>query len=458
MIPLQRRPAPAPDPPGGWSGSRVVLHVDMDAFFAAVEVLDDPRLAGVALIVGGDGERGVVASCSYEARRYGVRSAMPSAVARRLCPTACFRPGRYDRYQEVSAALHEVLLGFTPLVEGIALDEAFLDVTGALRLFGAPEEVGHVVREAVGNATGLACSVGVASSKYLAKLASEAAKPVADVSGVRPGPGVVLVAPGTELEFLHPLPVEALWGVGPATARRLHDLGVLSVGQIAGTAPGVLERALGRAAGAHLRALAAARDPRPVQPQRPARSIGHEETFARDRWDRDGLQRELVRMSDSVAARLRSAGVSGRTVTVKVRFPDFVTVTRSVSRPAGTDDGPGIARAAAGLLDGVDLSAGVRLLGVSVTSLQPAGAAAEQLELDFGAGGHSGTRGRAAARAVDAVRGRFGAGAVGPATLVEGRRLRVGRGDNRWQPVDGKGPEACVAVPTPRREDSPASG
>jgi DNA polymerase-4 len=446
----------------------------MDAFFAAVEVLDDPDLAGRALIVGGDGRRGVVASCSYEARRYGVRSAMPATRARRQCPHAVFRPGRYERYLEVSRQIHAVFDRFTPLVEGIALDEAFLDVRGAARLLGHAPDLAVAVREAVRADVGLTCSVGVASTKFVAKLASEAAKPIADRSGVRPGRGVVVVEAGDELAFLYPLRVEALWGVGPATASRLRALGLTTVGELAAAPVEVIERAVGSAAGRHLHDLSRGVDPRPVQPDRAVRSVGHEETYAQDRRDRDGLHRETVRLSDAVSSRLRRAGLVGRTVQLKVRFSDFTTVTRAhtVSEPIST--GPAVARVASGLLDAVDVGRGVRLLGVSVSSLTPAGraTAAEQLTLPLssservarddgavGAGraaavGHesgppparcdtaaagwdtTGARWDAATAAVDAIRARYGDGAVGPTTLLGAEGLRVGRTtDNRWGAV-----------------------
>ena len=285
-----------------------ILHVDMDAFYASVEVLEDPSLAGKAVIVGGTGDRGVVASCSYEARAYGVRSAMPSGRARRLCPRAVFLPGSFDRYADYSRRLHEVLLSFTPLVEGIALDEAFLDVGGARRLLGTAPEIGAAIRRRIADDLHLNASVGVATCKLIAKLASEAAKPTASPSGAVPGPGVLVVEPGEEIAFLHPHPVQALWGVGPATRARLDRFGVRTVGDLAALPVETLVGALGQSLGRHLHDLAWARDDRPVEPDRAVKSIGHEETFGQDLFDVDRLHAQVVRQCDAVATRLRRAG------------------------------------------------------------------------------------------------------------------------------------------------------
>jgi len=419
--------------------------VDMDAFFASVEALDDPTLAGRPLVVGGTGKRGVVASCSYEARRYGVRSAMPSAVARRLCPDAVFVPGRYERYAEVSRRMHDIFRRWTPLVEGVSLDEAFLDVTGALRLFGTPAGIARAVRDSVASELGLSCSVGAATVKFVAKLASEAAKPRWGPAGLDPGPGVVVVEPERTLEFLHPHPISALWGVGPATGERLARLGIRTIGDLAGVPREALESAVGRAHGSHLADLARGVDPRGVDPERRVKSVGHEETYPEDRRDREGLHVEVVRMADSVASRLRSAGVAGRTVTLKIRYGDFTTRTRSVTVAGDPlDTGSAVAAAALDLLAEVDLAPGVRLLGVSVSNLSPpAGSEPRQLELEFplpGGGPAAGVavgaaRRRAADAALDEVRRRFGEGAAGPAALLAGGQIRTRRpGENQWGP------------------------
>ncbi len=409
----------------------------MDAFYAAVEALDDPVLAGKPLVVGGTGPRGVVASCSYEARAYGVRSAMPSARARRLCPQAVFVAGRFDRYSEVSRQLHRIFLEYTPLVEGISLDEAFLDVTGAIRLFGPAPEIAQAIRHRVADEVGLGCSVGVAPAKFLAKLASEAAKPKADLLGTRAGAGVVVIRPGEELAFLHPLPIESMWGIGPATATRLRRLGISTVGDMARVPRDALEVAVGRANGAHLSQLARGVDTRAVEPDREVKSISHEETYPVDRRDHGELHLEVVRMADAVASRMRRAGMVGRTVTLKIRFADFATRTRSRTNHAGLVDGRQVAALAGGLLRDVDVSPGIRLLGVGVSNLSPAGPGPpEQMSLDLGRGRSSHPRLVSASGAVDSIRDRFGPSAVGPATLIGPNGLRIKRpGDTQWGPA-----------------------
>ena len=432
--PAVNRHQPDDAPAGGTPPS--ILHVDMDAFYASVEIRDDPTLAGRPVVVGGSGDRGVVAAASYEARVYGVRSAMPSARARRLCPHAVWLPGRFDRYSEVSRELHELFAEVTPLVEGIALDEAFLDVAGARRLLGDPVAIARALRGRIAEALGLTASVGVARVKMLAKLASEAAKPHVRAGGVvEPGAGVVVVDPDRELEFLHPLPVRALWGVGPATQKRLDRYGVTTIGELAALPAETLVGALGPALGRHLHDLAWARDPRSVVPEQPAKSIGHEETYGRNLAGADDLRREVIRLSDAVATRLRRAGVAARTVTLKVRFADFRTITRSRTLSEATDVGHDLALAAMALLDAVDTAAGVRLLGVSCShlGLPPA----RQLELLDEHGATPSDPHRLAADAVEGIRRRFGDSAVGPATLGTRDGLRIKRkGDTQWGPRD----------------------
>ncbi len=439
----------------------------MDAFFASVEVLDNPSLAGLPVIVGGSGRRGVVAACTYEARMFGVHSAMPSTVARRLCPTAVFAEGRFHRYVEESQRLHAIFEDVTPLVEGISLDEAFLDVTGARQLLGDGQVIAGAIRERVRGELGLSCSVGVARSKLMAKLASKAAKPVADRFGIRPGPGVVVVPPDDELAFLHPLPVRALWGVGPVTGRRLDALGIATVGDIAALPPGALERYLGTSLGAHLAGLARGDDPRPVVVEQPAKSIGHEETFATDIRDRHELHHHLLRMVDASATNLRGAGLAARTVSIKVRFADFTQITRAHSTRTPIDTAPAIGAVADTLLDAVEVGRGVRLLGVSLSSFGRAEQGL-QLSLDLDSDPSPGANPpdphsrswRSApgagdpiervqrswgplTTAVDAIRARYGGSSVGPASLVGADGLQIRRrGDAPWGPAspgDGEG-------------------
>jgi DNA polymerase-4 len=406
-----------------------ILHVDLDAFYAAVEVLCDPTLAGKPVVVGGTGQRGVVAAASYEARIHGVHSAMPSARARRLCPHAVFLPGRYGLYADYSRRLHALFREVTPLVEGIALDEAFLDVSGARRLLGDPPHVAASLRRRIHEELGLRASVGVATTKFVAKLASEAAKPRVSAAGVRPGLGVKVVEPGEELAFLHPLPVSAVWGVGPATHRRLASFGVRTIGDLAALPPETLVGAVGEAVGRHLHELAWGRDPRPVEPDRTPRSIGHEETYGRDHHRAEPLRAEVVRLSDAVASRLRAAGLAARTVTIKVRFGDFRTITRSrtVREPLAT--GADVAEVALALLGGVDPSPGVRLLGVSTSNL------VERPALQLALSDAPVAPREGVARAVDEIRRRYGEAAVGPAALLGSGGLRLRRqGDQQWGP------------------------
>ena len=381
-----------------------ILHCDLDAFYASVEQLDDPALVGRPVIVGGLGARGVVAAASYEARRFGVHSAMPMARARRACPDGVFLSPRFDAYQEASRAVMAILRSYTPLVEPIAMDEAFLDVAGAGRRAGTGPEIAAEIRARVHQETGLTVSVGVATTKFLAKLASDQSKP----------DGLLVVAPGDELAFLHPLPVRHLWGVGPATMKTLTTLGVRTVGDLAALDEPTLVAALGSARGRHLHALAHNIDERAVEPERAVKSVGHEETFAVDHTDPEVLRREVARLADRTASRLRAAGHRGRTVQLKVRFADFRTITRSKTLPAPTDLAHDIAATARALLDSVDLGPGVRLLGVSVQQLVDADV---PLALDLDGTADDGRR-AALERSIDTVRGRFGAESVRPARLV----------------------------------------
>lgn len=377
----------------------------MDAFFAAVEVMDRPELAGLPVVVGGVGRRGVVAAASYEARAFGIRSAMPTSTARRLCPQATFLNGRHERYGEVSAQVMEVFASVTPLVEPLSLDEAFLDISGALRATSA-ERLATSLRDAVRTEVGLRCSIGVAPNKLVAKLASEAAKPIVGARGPQPGSGVVVVEPDDLQAFLSPLPVQALWGVGPATFEHLSRLGVVTVGDLAQVAVPLLTSTLGDAAGTHLAALAHGIDDRPVVAQRRARSIGHEQTFSTDRHGLAELRPTVVAQCDAVASRLRRAGVGARTVTIKVRFSDFRTITRSVTLASPSDSAVDLRTAAVALLEAVELRDGVRLLGVSTSGLIEG--APRQLRLD-----QPGDPVGEAELVMDRIQARFGEGAIG---------------------------------------------
>ncbi|MFM7252023.1 MAG: DNA polymerase IV [Ilumatobacteraceae bacterium] len=416
---------------------RVILHVDMDAFYVSVELLRRPELRGKPVVVGGSGRRGVVAAASYEVRRHGVHSAMPSITAQRLCPHAVFLPGDHEHYAAVSADVLEVFRTVTPYVEPLSLDEAFLDVTGSIRLLGDGRAIGSRLRDDVLGRTGLTCSVGVAPNKFISKLASEAAKPKAMPDGVREGLGVVEVEPGRELEFLHPLPVQALWGVGPATFSRLERLGIRTVGDLAALGERTLVAALGRAHGAQLHRLSLGIDDRPVEVDRAMKSIGHEETFSHDRHTIAELRVELVRLADAVAGRLRAHGTGARTVQLKVRFAGFETITRSVTVPGAVDTAHAILAAVTPLLDAVDPTPGVRLLGISASNFA---APAEQLTLDgLSADGEGAAASPGewsdAESAMDAIRSRFGPASIGPASSLSRQGLRtVRKGAQQWGP------------------------
>lgn len=392
----------------------------MDAFYVSVELRRRPELRGRPVVVGASGPRGVVAAANYEARRFGVFSAMSSAQARRLCPDAVFLSGDHALYADVSRDVHAIFLDVTPLVEPIALDEAFLDVTGARNLLGDGETIGRLVRERVARELELECSVGVAANKFVAKLASKAAKPKVTATSVQPGVGVLVVAPGAERDFIGPLPVSALWGVGPATLAKLERLAVRTVDDLASLPDGVLERTVGSAHGRHLAALARAEDDRDVVPDRPVKSIGNEETFVRDLVSMDDIRTEVVRLADSVAGRLRDHGWSARTVTLKVRYSTFETITRSVTPGTSMSTSPAIVAAVlpalTEIVDGLSGVIGVRLLGISVTQFSEP---STQLSLFDDPAAVNGTdvdaierRWDPASRAIDAIRGRFGKGAI----------------------------------------------
>ena len=340
-----------------------ILHVDLDAFYAAVEQRDKPSLRGKPVVVGGVGGRGVVATASYEARAFGVHSAMPTAEARRRCPNAAFLTGRFHAYRQTSSAVMELLRGISPLVEPLSLDEAFLDLAEAdlsdhsvATVSAFARDLKDRVREVTGGLTG---SIGIGTSKFIAKIASDLDKP----------DGLVVVAPGNERDLLRPMQVTVIPGVGPATAENLRRIGVQTVAELEEISEDELVRVVGRSHGRNLYLLARAEDDRAVVPEREAKSISVEDTYDTDHVDRRLLQALLDRQAGKVTERLRKARLSGRTVTVKIRLHDFSTHTRSATLPGPTDDARTVARVARTLLGEVDTSGGVRLLGVGVSGL-----------------------------------------------------------------------------------------
>ncbi len=485
---------PAPD------GTLGFIHVDMDAFYASVEVLRRPELRGRPVVVGGTGRRGVVAAASYEARAFGVRSAMPSVQARRLCPDAVFLVPEMSLYIDVSERIMAILRDVTPLVEPLSLDEAFCDVRGVLHAEGPAPALARRVRERILEAEGLTCSVGVATSKFVAKLATSRAKPEATPTGAVCSDGVYVVEAGSELDFLHPLPIRALWGVGPATQRRLAKVGVETVGDLAALSSDQAAAAVGDAVGRHLHRLANAIDDRPVHTGREAQSIGHEQTFAQDMHDRTSVQRAATRLADSVARRMRDAGVAARTITVKVRFGDFTTITRSTTKVSPIGGWRDIAHTAHGLLDQIDPARGVRLLGVSASNLAAQAQAApteaapaqpgplhagpaqgEPAQMSLGLltestpqedvadaamdavdAGSVGTW-KHAERAMDEIRDRFGSASIAPAAQISTPDSQgLGGGDRGWGEVGENpwGPDAAGATGAQRssRSGSPGGG
>jgi DNA polymerase-4 len=374
-----------------------ILHADLDAFYASVEQRDDPRLRGRPVIVGA----GVVLAASYEAKAHGIRTAMVGAEARRLCPQAVVVEPHFSAYAEASKAVYRVFEDITPLVEGLSIDEAFLDVRGLRRLSGAPTEIAARLRREVREQVGLPITVGLARTKFLAKVASGVAKP----------DGLLVVPPGSELEFLHPLPVERLWGVGPVTARKLRERGIRTVGEVADLTGAVLVSMLGRAAGRHLHALAHNRDPRPVRARRRRRSIGSQRALGRSPRAPDAIDVVVVALVDRVSRRLRAAGRVGRTVVLRLRFDDYSRATRSQTLPSPTANTHAILITARGLLAAampLIQCRGLTLVGVTVANLEDAGA---QLALPF-------DRHAALDAALDEVRDRYGSDALTRAVLL----------------------------------------
>jgi DNA polymerase IV len=389
--------------------SRLILHVDLDAFYASVEQRDEPSLRGRPVLVGGGARRGVVAAASYEARTYGVRSAMPTAEALRRCPRAVLLPPRMGHYAEVSRSFFAILDRFAPRVEGLSLDEAFLDASGEERLLGSARDIGLKIKRAVAEELDLVVSVGAAPSKFVAKIASDIDKP----------DGLRVIEPDEVRAFLDPLPVARLWGAGAVTCERLHALGLRTIGHVARYPEDALSRALGPGLGHHLAALARARDDREVEPASEPVSIGHEETFDHDAASHGELEPVLLRQADRVAARLRRQDRRARTVVVKLKYADFQLVSRRLSLADPTADGARIGRAATELLASMKVSPRrpVRLAGVAVSTLEPR-AAPRQLSFDE----RDRARGERLGDALDRIEARFGEAAIERAAYARRKR------------------------------------
>lgn len=404
----------------------------MDAFYVSVELLRRPELVGLPVVVGASSSRGVVAAASYEARQFGVHSAMASSRARALCPHAVFLPPDHGHYSDVGQQVVELLTRYTPLVEQLSIDESFLDVTGSQALWGSAVDIAWKIRKDIADTHKLSCSIGVAPNKFLAKLASEHAKPRATAQRIDPGHQVFVVEHGRELEFLHPLSVSALWGVGPATREKLSRIGINTVGQLAQCDEKLLQHALGNAHGSHLFALSHGIDDRPVEPERSAKSIGNEETFSVDIHSADELRPHLVRLCESVARRVRRSNLTAMTLTLKVKFSTFHTITRSVSTRHGLSTAPAMVEILWPLFDDIDPSQGVRLLGVHASKLVSTDGRAEQqslFEMDEVVGGNprESSTDRAlsvehqwseASQAVDSIVAKFGRSAIKPASSL----------------------------------------
>jgi DNA polymerase-4 len=383
-----------------------ILHVDMDAFYASVSIVDRPELKGKPVIVGA-GPRSVVLSATYEARALGIHAAMPVSMARRLAPKAIFLEPEHERYSEVSEAVMEIFSSFTPLVEPLSLDEAFLDVEGSRKLLGSPVEIATRIRDRVADEQRITCSVGIATTKFVAKLASGHCKP----------DGMLVVEKPATISFLHPLPVSALWGVGSKTEEVLKRLALITVYDIAHTPVETLERALGKAQGRHLYELAWGRDDREVIPNEVEKSIGNEETFAQDVDDPEVVLREILRLSERAGHRLRLRDLKGRTISIKVKFADFTQLTRSRTVNEATNITQEIYAIAKSLYEGLNLDrARIRLVGVRIEGLITKDEATTQMILGAPDHGWSEAEG-----AVDKASARFGHGALRPARLVKRR-------------------------------------
>jgi DNA polymerase-4 len=382
-----------------------IIHLDMDAFYASVEILDNPAFRGQPVIVGGPKQRGVVSAASYEARKFGVHSALPMAVAMRLCPQGVFLPVRMPRYKEISDQIFEIFLRFTPLVEPLSLDEAFLDVTTSIRLFGPAEEIAKQIKNQVQKEIGLTVSAGVAPSKVVAKIASDINKP----------DGLTIVPEGNVQQFLDPLPIEKLWGVGKMTQKDLFLLNVKTIGDLSRLPKDLLRRRFGQQ-GLQLYFLSKGIDDREVQPERIIKSIGREETFPEDILAKEKAGKEVLILSQRVARRLRRHGKAGRTITLKVTYDNFTHITRSLTLPAATDDGGEIYQVALDLLEKTEIGKRpVRLLGIYLSHLAKPG---EGQLLLFDQTNEIKKRGRLN-QALDAIQDKYGDLAIVPGSLVE---------------------------------------
>jgi DNA polymerase-4 len=382
-----------------------IIHLDMDAFYASVEVLDDPALKGRPVIVGGPKQRGVVSAASYEARRFGVHSALPMATAMRLCPQGVFLPVRMGRYKEVSDQIFEIFHRFTPLVEPLSLDEAFLDVTASIELFGVAEQIASTIKQTVREEIGLTVSAGVGPSKLAAKIASDLNKP----------DGLTIVPEGKVRQFLAPLPIDKLWGIGKVTQKDLSLLNVKTIGDLSRLPKDLLQRRFGQQ-GLQMYFLSKGIDDRAVQADRKIKSIGREETFEEDILDKEKAIKDVLRLSQRVSKRLRRHGVGGRTISLKVTYHDFSRISRSVTLPAATNDGRKVYRHCLDLLEKTEIGKKpIRLLGIYLSQLAKPGEG--QLSLFGPENGLN--KGDQLNRALDLIQVKYGNQAIQPGTLLE---------------------------------------
>jgi DNA polymerase IV len=381
-----------------------ILHVDMDAFYASVEIRDRPELKGKPIIIGHNAGRGVVTSATYQAREFGVHAAMSMVQALRLCPSAIVIEPNHYKYAEVSERIREIFFDFTPLVEPLALDEAFLDVSGAKKIFSSPTFIAQAIRERVEKELKITCSVGIAPNKFVAKLASTMAKP----------DGYLVVAPEEILDFLHPLPIGALWGVGGKTEAELNRLGLKTIKQVAQTPLRTLKTAIGESLGEHLHQLSWGKDDRTVEIWEAEKSIGNEETFSQDLDENEDILREILRLSEKVGSRVRGAHLVAKTVVLKVRFANFSTITRSKTLPHPTNSKREIYKTASDLFKALKLTGvKIRLVGVRAENLMPIAGSSQQLSLD---GAEESWK--QIENAADRASERFGPEAVQPARLI----------------------------------------